>query len=72
MAGIRDRYPDASPPEQRFRLALVMLGPELAREHSTLSAPALARARGSPAYGLVPQAECADDRRRGIARAGMA
>jgi hypothetical protein len=31
MAGIRQRHPDASPHEQRLRLALITLGPELAR-----------------------------------------
>jgi hypothetical protein len=32
IAGIRDRHPGASPHEQRLRLAIVMLGPELARK----------------------------------------
>ena len=31
-AGIRDRYPDATPREAFLRLALVTLGPELARK----------------------------------------
>jgi hypothetical protein len=31
LAGIRQRYPDASPREQFLRLALLTLGPELAR-----------------------------------------
>jgi hypothetical protein len=31
VAGIRQRHPDATPHEQRLRLALLMLGPELAR-----------------------------------------
>ena len=31
LAGVRDRYPDASPREQFLRLALVTLGPDLAR-----------------------------------------
>ena len=30
LAGIRDRHPEASPREQRLRLALITLGPELA------------------------------------------
>jgi hypothetical protein len=30
-AGIRQRYPDASPREQFLRLARITLGPELAR-----------------------------------------
>jgi len=30
LAGIRQRHPDASPREQRLRLALITLGPELA------------------------------------------
>ena len=30
-AGVRHRYPDASPREQFLRLATVTLGPELAR-----------------------------------------
>jgi len=32
LAGIRDRYPDASPREQFLRLAIVTLGSELARK----------------------------------------
>jgi hypothetical protein len=32
LAGIRARYPEASPHEQSLRLAVVMLGPELARK----------------------------------------
>jgi hypothetical protein len=32
MAGVRQRYPDASPREQFLRLAQVMLGDELARK----------------------------------------
>ena len=31
-AGIRQRHPDASPREQRLRLAIITLGPELARQ----------------------------------------
>jgi hypothetical protein len=31
LAGIRARYPDASPREQFLRLALIVLGPDLAR-----------------------------------------
>ena len=31
LAGVRARHPDASPREQRLRLALVTLGPDLAR-----------------------------------------
>lgn len=31
-AGVRHRYPDASPREQFLRLAIVTLGPELARQ----------------------------------------
>jgi hypothetical protein len=31
LAGIRSRYPDASPREQFLRLALITLGPDLAR-----------------------------------------
>lgn len=30
MAGIRHRHPEASPREQRLRLALITLGPDLA------------------------------------------
>ena len=30
-AGVRARYPDATPHEQSLRLAVVLLGPELAR-----------------------------------------
>ena len=30
MAGIRHRYPDASPREQQLRLAVITLGPDLA------------------------------------------
>jgi hypothetical protein len=30
LAGIRDRYPDATPREQFLRLAIVRLGPDLA------------------------------------------
>ena len=32
LAGIRHRYPDASPRELQLRLAVIMLGPELARK----------------------------------------
>lgn len=32
LAGVRSRYPDASPREHFLRLALVTLGPELARK----------------------------------------
>jgi hypothetical protein len=32
LAGIRDRHPGASPREQFLRLALLTLGPELARK----------------------------------------
>jgi hypothetical protein len=32
LAGIRHRHPDASPHEQRLRLALITLGPELAEK----------------------------------------
>ena len=32
LAGVRHRYPDASPREQFLRLAVVMLGPDLARK----------------------------------------
>jgi hypothetical protein len=32
LAGIRHRYPDASPREQQLRLAVITLGPELARK----------------------------------------
>ena len=32
MAGIRDRYPDASPREQFLRLAMLTLGATLARQ----------------------------------------
>ncbi len=32
LAGIRARYPGASPREQRLRLALLTLGPDLARQ----------------------------------------
>jgi hypothetical protein len=32
LAGIRDRYPNATPAEHRLRLALITLGPELARK----------------------------------------
>ena len=32
LAGIRHRYHDASPREQQLRLALITLGPDLARE----------------------------------------
>ena len=31
-AGVRARYPDASPREQFLRLAIVILGPDLARK----------------------------------------
>lgn len=31
LAGVRSRYPDASPREHFLRLALLMLGPDLAR-----------------------------------------
>jgi len=31
LAGIRDRFPEASPREQFLRLAILTLGPELAR-----------------------------------------
>jgi len=31
-AGVRDRYPDASPEEQRLRLAILILGEELAHK----------------------------------------
>ena len=31
LAGVRHRYPDASPREQFLRLAIVTLGPDLAR-----------------------------------------
>jgi hypothetical protein len=32
LAGIRDRYPNATPAEHRLHLALITLGPELARK----------------------------------------
>jgi hypothetical protein len=32
LAGIRHRYPHASPREQQLRLALIILGPELAHK----------------------------------------
>jgi hypothetical protein len=32
MAGIRHRFPDAAPREQRLRLAIILLGLELARK----------------------------------------
>ena len=32
LAGVRQRHPDASPREQFLRLAVVTLGPELARD----------------------------------------
>ena len=32
LAGVRHRHPDASPREQFLRLALVTLGPDLARK----------------------------------------
>jgi hypothetical protein len=32
LAGIRRRYPDASPRERQLRLAIILLGPELARK----------------------------------------
>jgi hypothetical protein len=32
LAGIRHRHPGASPREQRLRLAIIMLGPALARQ----------------------------------------
>ena len=31
IAGIRQRHPNATPEEQRLRLAVIMLGPALAR-----------------------------------------
>jgi len=31
LAGVRSRFPNASPREQRLRLAVVTLGPDLAR-----------------------------------------
>jgi hypothetical protein len=43
LAGIRHRHPDASPHEQRLRLAVITLGPDLARkafpEVAALDAP---------------------------------
>ena len=32
LAGVRARHPNATPHEQSLRLAIVMLGPELARQ----------------------------------------
>lgn len=32
LAGVRQRYPDASPREQRLRVAVITLGPDLARQ----------------------------------------